>query len=155
MVPARFPRLGAYGTVSTSQPPIPTGTAGAPDLLKGGAGFFSREPRSDAFPEFTTYLDVGCTVHPTCLSCHLVSCIYDDPGGYRSHLTRLRQRFVHYARTRGVPWPVIARWLHLSVRHVMRLAQEARHRHGAPQQARLGSLVPLPSTTRRQESTPA
>jgi len=37
--------------------------------------------RADALPEFTRYRDQGCDFHPSCLTCPLPRCRYDEPGG--------------------------------------------------------------------------
>lgn len=36
--------------------------------------------RCDALPEHTDYRDTGCEVSPSCLSCPLPKCRYDDGG---------------------------------------------------------------------------
>ena len=38
------------------------------------------EPLIDRLPEFTAFRDHGCDLHPSCLSCPLPRCRYDDPG---------------------------------------------------------------------------
>lgn len=38
-------------------------------------------PRSDALPENTDYADTGCDLYPSCLSCPLPRCRYEEPGG--------------------------------------------------------------------------
>ena len=38
------------------------------------------EPLIDRLPEFTAFGDHGCDLHPSCLSCPLPRCRYDDPG---------------------------------------------------------------------------
>ena len=37
--------------------------------------------RRDSLPENTPYQDTGCEVHHSCLTCPLVRCRYDVPGG--------------------------------------------------------------------------
>lgn len=37
--------------------------------------------RRDALPEYVTWRDTGCHVHPQCLTCPLVTCIHDRPHG--------------------------------------------------------------------------
>ncbi len=37
--------------------------------------------RSDALPEHTRYADSGCELYPSCLTCPLPKCRYDEPGG--------------------------------------------------------------------------
>ncbi len=44
----------------------------------------------DRVPELTHYRDDGCRVWPSCLSCPLVRCIYDEPRQGRGATTRLR-----------------------------------------------------------------
>ena len=38
------------------------------------------EPLMDRLPEVTVFQDTGCDLHPSCLSCPLPRCRYDDPG---------------------------------------------------------------------------
>ena len=38
------------------------------------------EPLLDRVPELTSYRDMGCDIHPTCLTCPLPRCRYDEPG---------------------------------------------------------------------------
>lgn len=40
-----------------------------------------RPARVDALPEYTEYADSGCDLYPSCLSCPLPKCRYEDPGG--------------------------------------------------------------------------
>jgi hypothetical protein len=49
------------------------------------------------FPTHSHYVDDGCEVSPSCLSCPLPLCKYDDPGGYQNWLGRRRR-----ARLKGV-----------------------------------------------------
>ncbi len=37
--------------------------------------------RIDALPEYTDFNDSGCDLYPSCLSCPLPKCRYDEPGG--------------------------------------------------------------------------
>ena len=48
--------------------------------------------RRDALPEHTHYADTGCDLHPSCLTCPLVRCRYDEPGGARKLLSDERDR---------------------------------------------------------------
>lgn len=40
-----------------------------------------RRPRIDALPEHTDYNDSGCDLYPSCLTCPLPRCRYEEPGG--------------------------------------------------------------------------
>lgn len=126
--------------------------AGAPSPLPGGGAPLPAAPYRNALPEFHQYVDSGCHVHPTCLSCPLPSCLFDAPRKPSQVRTGRRQRFIFYARAREIPWHVIAGYLHLSTRQVHRLAQAARRSTTLTLQAGFGSLDPLPSTIRRSRS---
>ena len=39
----------------------------------------------DPLPELYTYEDTGCEVSPSCLSCPLPQCKYDDPGWFQRY----------------------------------------------------------------------
>jgi DNA-binding CsgD family transcriptional regulator len=64
---------------------------------------------SDRLPEETEYRDDGCRVHPSCLSCPLPSCIYEERAGLRDgKLTRrrasLRARDMEVVRLVAAGW---------------------------------------------------
>ena len=53
-----------------------------------------RSARRDALPEHTQYADTGCDIHRSCLTCPLVRCRYDEPGGARRLLSEERDRTI-------------------------------------------------------------
>ncbi len=46
----------------------------------------------DLPPEYYHYRDEGCELADACLNCPFAKCIYDEPGGKRRWLKRLRAR---------------------------------------------------------------
>lgn len=44
----------------------------------------------DLLPEHKHYIDEGCDMSPSCLSCPLEGCIYDTPHGKQAELKRRR-----------------------------------------------------------------
>ena len=47
---------------------------------------------SDLRPEYCHYRDEGCELAESCLNCPFANCIYDEPGGKRRWMKRLRAR---------------------------------------------------------------
>jgi hypothetical protein len=90
-----------------------------------GAGQI-RRARSDALPENTHYTDTGCDVHSSCLTCPLVRCRYDIPGGARRLLSAGRDRSIAEMRHRGLGVEEIARRFGVSRRTVFRVLARAR-----------------------------
>ena len=43
------------------------------------------KPMADQTPEYYHYEDTGCEVAPSCLSCPLPQCKYDDPVWFQRH----------------------------------------------------------------------
>ena len=66
---------------------LPTGTRLSEELRANG-----RKVRTDALPEHITYQDTGCELAPSCLTCPLERCQYDDPVGARKLLERAWSR---------------------------------------------------------------
>jgi transposase-like protein len=86
-----------------------------------------RKARRDALPEHTQYADTGCDVHPRCLTCPLVRCRYDEPGGARKLFSEDRDRAIVSMHREGAPVDAIARRFGVSRRTVFRaLARERR-----------------------------
>jgi hypothetical protein len=86
-----------------------------------------RPPRRDALPEHTHYADTGCDLHPSCLTCPLVRCRYDEPGGARKLVSDERdQRIVRLQREEQLPVDTIARRFGISRRTVFRVLARAR-----------------------------
>jgi hypothetical protein len=49
-----------------------------------------RRPRHDSLPENVEYRDEGCDLFASCLACPLPRCRYDEPGGVRTMMNRVR-----------------------------------------------------------------
>lgn len=92
-------------------------------------GLDARRTRRDALPEHTNYFDTGCEVHYSCLTCPLVRCRYDEPGGTRQLMSERRNRsMVEMGRT-GAGISEIAHSFGVSRRTVFRaLARERAER---------------------------
>ncbi len=89
-----------------------------------------RQPRRDALPENTHYADTGCDLHGSCLTCPLVRCRYDEPGGVRRLLSSGRDSEVLELQQDGsLTIDGIARRVGVSRRTVFRIL--ARSRSGA------------------------
>jgi hypothetical protein len=85
--------------------------------------------RRDALPENTNYADTGCDLHPSCLSCPLVRCRYDEPGGARGLLGRARDRsMVAVWRRERLGVEALARRFGVSRRTVFRVLARERAR---------------------------
>jgi hypothetical protein len=84
--------------------------------------------RADSLPEFTRYRDDGCDVHPSCLSCPLPRCRYEEPGGLRALLNETRDQEIMMLRAQGVAVGELADRFGVSRRTVFRvLGQNANH----------------------------
>jgi hypothetical protein len=85
-----------------------------------------RSSRKDALPENTHYMDSGCDLHPSCLSCPLVRCRYDEPGGARRLFSDERdRRIVRLQREEELSIDLLAERFGVSRRTVFRvLARE-------------------------------
>ena len=93
----------------------------------GARDAVARAPRRDALPEYTAYADTGCDLHPSCLTCPLVRCRYDQPGGARKLLSNQRdEAIVQLQRRRHLPINEIARRYGISRRTVFRVLARAR-----------------------------
>ena len=80
--------------------------------------------RADALPEFTRYRDEGCDFHPSCLTCPLPRCRYDEPGGVRALLNSGRDReILHLRRRQGLAVETLAQRYGVSRRTVFRILQ--------------------------------
>ena len=82
--------------------------------------------RRDSLPEHTPYQDTGCEVHHSCLTCPLVRCRYDEPGGARRLVSDQRDQSIVQAQRRGVHVDNIARRFGVSRRTVFRALAKAR-----------------------------
>ena len=91
--------------------------------------------RADALPEQVEYRDQGCDLFPSCLHCPLPRCRYDEPGGARAMLNRIRDREMRrLRREHELPVDEIARRYRVSRRTVFRALQ-----HGPASRGRRGA----------------
>lgn len=91
-------------------------------LLKPASSAGRRpKSRNDSLPEFTRYRDDGCEVNPSCLTCPLPRCRYEEPGGLRAILNESRDREMVELRARGVSVDSIANRFGVSRRTVFRV----------------------------------
>ena len=52
----------------------------------------NNEVELDLLPEYCHYRDEGCDLADSCLNCPFAECIYDEPGGKRRWLKKMRAR---------------------------------------------------------------
>jgi hypothetical protein len=83
----------------------------------------ARRARSDSLPEHTRYRDDGCSIHPTCLTCPLPRCRYEEPGGLRALFNAQRDRQIIRLRVQGVPVGDLAGRFGISRRTVFRVLE--------------------------------
>ena len=83
--------------------------------------------RADTLPENVIYRDDGCEVSPSCLTCPLVVCKFDDPGWLR-RIGRLSRdmRVVDVRRREGLSVSELAARFGLSSRTIHRIIQSER-----------------------------
>jgi hypothetical protein len=87
----------------------------------------TRRTRCDALPEFTDYSDSGCDLYPSCLSCPLPRCRYDDPGGAAAMLRTGRNAAIARLASRdGLTVEELARAFGVSRRTVFRVLAAGR-----------------------------
>ena len=79
--------------------------------------------RADSLPEYMRYRDDGCSIHPTCLTCPLPRCRYEEPGGLRAMLNAQRDRQIIRLRLKGVPVEALAGRFSVSRRTVFRVLE--------------------------------
>jgi len=92
----------------------------------------SRPARRDALPEHTHYADTGCDLHPSCLTCPLVRCRYDEPGGLKQLLSTQRdERIRRLVRQEGQSVDAVAQQFGLSRRTIFRSLARRRAKRGA------------------------
>jgi hypothetical protein len=83
--------------------------------------------RRDALPEHTRYTDTGCSIHPSCLTCPLVRCRYDEPNGVRNIRGRERDSSIVQVRAvEGLTVRDVAARFGVSRRTVFRALARAR-----------------------------
>ena len=124
-----------------SEGPVPVAVAPSPKRV-----------RADALPEFTRYRDDGCDIHPTCLSCPLPRCRYEEPGGLRALLNAYRDRQIVRLREKGVPVDDLAGRFSVSRRTVFRVLES---RGGGERGKRAASATAPPIFLRRDGPPPS
>jgi len=88
----------------------------------------ARITREDALPEHVAYRDRGSDIFPSCLSCPLPRCRYDEPGGLRALLNRERDREIRrLRRDHELPVDEIALRFRVSRRTVFRAIEHGPH----------------------------
>ncbi len=96
-----------------------------------------RRPRDDALPEHLEYRDEGCDLFASCLTCPLPRCRYDEPGGARAMLNRVRDQEIRRLRYEaGLSVDEVSMRFRVSRRTVFRVLQQhpaAREAVGAAQ----------------------
>ncbi|HRC63324.1 MAG TPA: helix-turn-helix domain-containing protein [Dehalococcoidia bacterium] len=81
-----------------------------------------RRTRQDALPEHFEYRDEGCDLFSSCLGCPLPRCRYDEPGGARTMMNRVRDEEIRRLRYDvGVPVDEISVRFRVSRRTVFRV----------------------------------
>jgi len=98
-----------------------------------------RPARRDALPEHTHYADTGCDLHASCLTCPLVRCRYDEPGGARRLLSEARDCSILSLQHQGASISAIAQRFGVSRRTVFRVLARARDRPDGDLAATFGS----------------
>ncbi|MEX2081041.1 MAG: hypothetical protein WEC33_05450 [Dehalococcoidia bacterium] len=89
-------------------------------------------PRSDALPEHTDYADQGCDLYPSCLTCPLPRCRYDDPGGAAAMLREGRDSAIlRIAAAEIVDVDSLADMFGLSRRTIFRVLRAGKRCAGA------------------------
>ena len=95
-----------------------------PATLMEQAVALERRPREDALPEHVEYRDEGCDLFASCLTCPLPRCRYDEPGGARAMLNRVRDDQIRRMRfDHDMPVDEISMRFRVSRRTVFRVLQ--------------------------------
>lgn len=80
------------------------------------------EPTIDQLPEFTSFKDMGCDIHPRCLTCPLPKCRYDEPGWLqREERTRRDTEILQARADYAMPVIELAERYNVSTRTVHRI----------------------------------
>lgn len=83
-------------------------------------------PRPDSLPENHQYVDTGCSIHPSCLTCPLERCVHDLKNGVRTLRINGRESQAIELRALNKTPSAIAAELGVSRRSVFRLLASAR-----------------------------
>ncbi len=112
-----------------------------------------RPRRRDALPEYVHYLDTGCDIHPSCLTCPLARCRYDDPAGLRLAVAAERERGIVRLREQSVSPNAIARRYGVSRRTVFRVLASARAKGVLPAAGGCSESSPRRTERSRRSAT--
>lgn len=89
--------------------------------------YLERPRRIDALPEHTDYVDRGCDLYPSCLSCPLPRCRYEEPGGAAAMIRNGRDASIlRLAREDGMSVDRLAQMFGLSRRTIFRVLKGGR-----------------------------
>ena len=98
-----------------------------------GIETLERPLRRELLPEHTRYVDSGCSVHPSCLTCPLVRCRYEEPGGVRRIYSRDRDlSLLEVKGAEKLTVEAVARRFGVSRRTVFRIMARAREEGERP-----------------------
>jgi len=103
-------------------------TVQAPVSINGGRSREGRRfnrVRGDMLPEETRYRDDGCAVSPSCLSCPLARCRYDDNRTLRAILNEPRDQRILDLKERGVPATELSARFGISKRTIFRILENS------------------------------
>jgi len=85
-----------------------------------------KRARQDALPEHSDYRDEGCDLFASCLTCPLPRCRYDEPGGARTMINRVRDEEIRRLRfDAGMAVDEISMRFRVSRRTVFRVLRSA------------------------------
>lgn len=85
-----------------------------------------KRTRQDALPENSDYRDEGCDLFASCLTCPLPRCRYDEPGGARTMMNRVRDEEIRRLRfDADIPVDEISMRFRVSRRTVFRVLRAA------------------------------
>ena len=80
----------------------------------------------DMLPERFPYRDDGCEIYPSCLSCPLPQCKYDDPGWLQREKRRERdQNIIEAVKRDGVSISEVAAQFSISQRTIFRIMRRS------------------------------
>lgn len=84
--------------------------------------------RADALPEYVTYRDKGCRVHPQCLTCPFERCVLEVPLAVQ--VSRRKARRMRDLRASGMAIDQIAAEVGVSRRSVFRALKPPQVKRG-------------------------
>lgn len=87
----------------------------------------TRNTLVDAVPEYYHYEDTGCEVSPSCLTCPLPQCKYDDPTWFQRHRRMARDMKVWTTmQSESLTAEEAAQRFSVTVRTIFRIARRCR-----------------------------